>query len=157
MDIVRVSDTKSNRKTALFAAILWTIPNASFSGPYQDDLIRCVGTHLVDADKSNFAAFISLSVSRLPEMKDVIFIDKIRADSIVKSYVETLERLYLIDCHEQSKLVVKWEGAQTLFAASHIVGEMAMREKLAAPEVAQLFDEMDKYSSSTEWEKLLQQ
>ena len=132
-------------------------PEVSYAGPYQDDLIRCVGENLSDADKINFVAFISLALSRLPEMKDVVFIDKVRSESIVKAYAESIERLILDDCEEKSVLLVKFEGPAALFSSSSIIGQMALREKMGDPAVVEIFDEMDKYASEEEWNKLLGQ
>ena len=125
------------------------------AGPYQDDLIKCVNRNITDSDKVNLAGFIVLAFSSLPEMQGIVFIDEIRSESLIKAYTETIERLVLYDCYDESKLVVKFEGSESLASATNLIGQMTMRDNLSDPNVVRLFDRMEQYSSPDKWNELL--
>ena len=105
---------------SILTVSLSIVPTCTQAGPYQDDLIRCIGRNLTEPDKVNFAAFVALAMSSLPELEGVVFIDEIRVEGIIEGYAKSIERLYLRDCLPEAKLVVKFEGQSVLAASSRL-------------------------------------
>ena len=155
--VKRMRSYVSKLAKSCLVLLLLFFPNTSSAGPYKDDLIRCVGDSLTENDKNNFAFFIALSFSRLPEMRDIFFLDEIRKDKIIRDYATSLDRLIILDCRSQSENVVKFEGPNELASAANMMGQIALREKLADPAVVELFDEMEEYVSTDEWNELFGQ
>ena len=110
---------------------------------------------MTSQDKIAFAAFISLAMSRLPEMDGIVFIDAKRSQDIIANYARTIERLILIDCFLEAKQVVRLEGPEAFASVANEIGQMALREKLSGPEMGALLDEMEQYIDADAWDSLM--
>jgi hypothetical protein len=149
--MVGIKKGERSMKTVILAlAVLFigsTItPSAATAGPATDALTACMSDNTSGKDRKDMARWIFVGMSVHPEIKSLSNVTETDRDQLDVTMAALVTRLLTENCKVQAKLAMEKEsGEAPLKAAFGVVGQLAMQELLANPEVNSTFTRFAKF------------
>ena len=117
------------------AGVLATPANA---GAYQDSFSRCLVDSTTESDRVTLIRWIVVAYLSHPNISRLAQISPEQRNSVSIENAELFERLLLLDCHEELKKAVQFEGESSIQTSFRTLGAVAA-EVLATDRDVQSF------------------
>lgn len=139
----------------LLAAASMAAPvSAAHAGVYGDDLSKCLVQSATPADQQALIVWFFAAIGAHPSVSSFVTLtDAQRAESN-KRGAQLFMRLTTADCRAQSVAVLKYEGAAAFGQSFNILGQVAVRGIMNAPEVAREMESFATYADAKKFEQL---
>lgn len=119
---------------ALSMAATMSVP--AHAGVYGDDLGKCLVKSATADDKRQLVQWFYFAIALNPELKPYSNITQEKRDSADKAIAGLFSRLVGDSCPNEAKLAMQYEGVTAFRSAFELLGQIAGRELVTAPEVA---------------------
>lgn len=126
--------------------------SVSNAGPFSDDLSKCLVESTTAADKSALVKWIFAMASLHPEVKATSSLTDEQRTALSKGTAALFTDLVTKRCKEKTLAALKHEGPSTLEASFNLLGQAAMVELIANPEVAKGLAELANYFDEDQFE-----
>ena len=124
---------------ALFVAV------TANAGVYADDMSRCLVNSSSAADRGAFVKWLFSALALNPDVESMAVISSNQRDEINKNAAALLQKLITVTCRTEVQKAVKYEGPQTIQQAFQVFGQVAGRELMTSPRVAEGMVGLEKY------------
>lgn len=141
------------RAAAAMAALALAAPG--FTGVYTDDLSRCLVEKSSSDDKSLLVKWIFVAMAQHPSVSSMTKITADDVESNNKAAGGLFMKLLTDTCVEESKKALKFEGQVALQQAFQVLGQVAGRDLMSAPEVATMMAGLSKHVDEKKLEALM--
>ena len=128
----------------LFVIGLFLVQPAN-AGPYSDQLSRCIVESTSSEEKIAFVRWMFSVFSFHPAVKDLASIKEKQHVEADKKTAKLFMNLLTVSCRERAVKAIKYEGQEALNTAFRLLGEVAVRELYANPEVVAGVEGFTKY------------
>ena len=131
------------RALTLGSALL-SLSMPAYAGMYADDLSRCLVEKTTAADKNALVRWVVATTSLHPAVKSIA---RVSAEERTRANRETallFDRLLTGSCIGQTRQAAKYEGAVAFQTGFQTLGQVAMAELFADPDVAKGLGELNK-------------
>ena len=138
-----------------FIAILALFVAAeSHAGIYSDDMARCLVKSTSQDDKTALVRWVFAITSLHPGVADVAAMSAEMREQSDRTIAALFERLVTIDCRNESRDAIRYEGPQSFEQSFQVLGEVAMTELMAHSAVGAGFQAFTKYIDESKFEVL---
>lgn len=141
----------SSLRTFVFSLLVVLVALSASAGQYGEALGQCLLDSTSRADRTALVQWIFVAFSAHPDVKSLSAVTPQKHADVTKKAAAVFERLLTDSCAKQTRDAIQHEGSDTVQAAFSKLGETAMNELIANPEVAAGFEELAK---SIDQEKL---
>lgn len=131
-------------------------PSIATSGPYTDELSKCLVEATTDEDRVVFVQWMFAILALHPNVKQYSAISDSQRTELNQRMGVLLERLLTVDCLAETRQALRYEGQGTIEASFNVFGQVAARELMSHPDVAAGFAELSESGNQKELERLLQ-
>ena len=128
--------------TALLG-LVFTLP--AHAGLYADDLSRCLVEKTTAEDKNALVRWVISTTTLHPAVASLASVGDEARVRINRDTARIFERLLAESCLEQTRQAVKIEGAAAIQTGFQTLGQVAMAELFAHPDVAAALGELDSH------------
>ncbi|ACQ94267.1 conserved hypothetical protein [Tolumonas auensis DSM 9187] len=131
----------------ILSAILLTclLSSNALSGPFSDDLSRCLLKKTNDTDKVLLMQWIFVAISKHPDVNNFTSISKKESNLVSKNTALLIQDLVVNRCHDEAKQALKYEGDKAWGDSFKLFGEVAMSGLMKNSKVEAYMNEMDNY------------
>ncbi|HBU29115.1 MAG: hypothetical protein A2X71_09910 [Thiobacillus sp. GWE1_62_9] len=143
------------RVLALGSALL-TLSLPAYAGMYADDLSRCLVEKTTAADKNALVRWVIATTTLHPAVQSLANVSVAERTRANRETALLFERLLTESCIAQTRQAAKYEGAAALQTGFQTLGQVAMAELFANPDVAKGLGELDKLIDAKKLQQALQ-
>jgi len=143
------------RILALGSALL-TLSLPAYAGMYADDLSRCLVEKTTAADKNALVRWVIATTTLHPAVQSIANVSVAERTRANRETALLFERLLTESCIAQTRQAAKYEGAAALQTGFQTLGQVAMAELFANPDVAKGLGELDKLIDAKKLQQALQ-
>ena len=143
------------RVLALGSALL-TLSLPASAGLYADDLSRCLVEKTTAADKNALVRWVIATTTLHPAVQSLANVSVAERTRANRETALLFERLLTESCIAQTRQAAKYEGAAALQTGFQTLGQVAMAELFANPDVAKGLGELDKLIDAKKLQQALQ-
>jgi hypothetical protein len=145
-----------NQKLHALAAIaLLAMASPGLAGPYTDDLSRCLVDKSSAEDKNLLVRWIFVAMAQHPSVSSMTRITPAEVDNNNKAAAGLFVKLLTETCLEESRKAIKLEGGTVaLQQAFQVLGQVAGRDLMSAPEVSNMMAGLSKHVDEKKIEAL---
>ncbi len=137
------------RAFRLLAACLATaIALPALASPATDAASSCLVDHTSGRDRKDLARWFVLAMSAHPEISTMLKVSPDMRDAANRQTGELFTRLIAVDCTAEMKAAIQSDGQAAFKAAFGKLGEVAVQELMADPNVAAAMGGVDHYVDS---------
>jgi hypothetical protein len=148
---------RRNRLSVLMAVTAMLVGSAAHAGLYSDALAKCLVSATSKKDKTDLIRWIFASAAAHPDVSDIACLDGKQRTGMVRMAGELFERLLTVSCRKEFREAVKYEGNSAIESSFTVVGQVAMRDLLADPEVAKVLGELGSFVSQDKLKAALEE
>ena len=98
---------------------------ATFAGPFGDEVARCLVTSTNNRDKTKLVKWIFRVYGDHPEVSYMVDLSDREKKVIDKEVAQIFTRLLSEDCKDETKKALDYEGDNVMFTAYSILGQAA--------------------------------
>ena len=124
------------------------LPHSLYAGIYTDDLSTCLVEKSTAEDKLDLVKWMFTAMSLHPAVQSIASVNSKQRDTADKAMADLMVHLLSVACLNQSKKAIKYEGEIAIQYSFKILGEIAVKQLFANPEVAKGLFSLDKYIDS---------
>ena len=143
------------RVLAMGSALL-TLSLPVNAGMYADDLSRCLVEKTTVADKNALVRWVIATTTLHPAVQSIANVSVAERTRANRETALLFERLLTESCIAQTRQAAKYEGAAALQSGFQTLGQVAMAELFANPDVAKGLGELDKLIDAKKLQQALQ-
>jgi len=136
------------------AVVLLAMMSPAMAGVYTDDLSRCLVEKSTPGDKSILVQWIFMAIAHHPSVASLAKVTPQDADALNKKAADLFMRLLTETCEDSTKKAVQYEGSVAIQQAFQVLGQVASRELMSAPEVAAIIGGLEKHLDPKKLESL---
>lgn len=140
---------------AAAAIAVLALATPGFAGEHTDGLSECLVDKSSAADKSLLVKWIFIAMAQHPSVASMT---KITADDVEtnnNAAGELFMKLLTDTCVDETRKAMKFEGATALQQAFQVLGQVAGRDLMSAPEVATMMAGLAKHVDDKKLEALM--
>ena len=126
------------------------------AGMYADDLSRCLVEKTTVADKNALVRWVIATTTLHPAVQSIANVSVAERTRANRETALLFERLLTESCIAQTRQAAKYEGAAALQSGFQTLGQVAMAELFANPDVAKGLGELDKLIDAKKLQQALQ-
>lgn len=126
------------------------------AGMYADDLSRCLVEKTTVADKNALVRWVIATTTLHPAVQSIANVSVAERTRANRETALLFERLLTESCIAQTRQAAKYEGAAALQTGFQTLGQVAMAELFANPDVAKGLGELDKLIDAKKLQQALQ-
>jgi hypothetical protein len=123
------------------------------AGLFADDMARCIVNAATPADRTAIMSWMFGMLSSNPAVSRYANIKDADRTAQVSQFAKIAERLVLEDCRALSLAALKNEGPKVIESAFQVLGEVAMRDRMAAPETREAMAKLDAAGDKARWKQ----
>ena len=142
------------RTLALASLLSLSLP--SHAGLYADDLSRCLVEKTTAADKNALVRWVLTTTTLHPAVRSIAKVSDAERARANRETAQLFERLLTVSCLEQTRQAAKYEGGAALQTGFQTLGQVAMAELFADPNVAQGLGELNKLIDAKKLQQALE-
>lgn len=142
------------RLQALAAISLLAMASTGSAGPATDDLSRCLVEKTSVEDKNLLVKWIFVAMAQHPSVSSMTRITAAQVDENNKAAAGLFMQLLTETCLEESRKAMKSEGGAALQQAFQVLGQVAGRDLMSAPEVSNMMAGLTKHIDEKKLEAL---
>lgn len=124
------------RVAPLLALALLAVQPAAHAGPAGDALSTCFADSTSGKDRKELAKWLFVAISVHPEMHDLSVVTPAIREQADRGVASLVTRLLTVDCLAQTREAASREGGTAVYTAFSSLGQLAMKELMANPDVA---------------------
>ena len=132
-------------KKLLLILMLVTGSTAAGAQTVSPALGRCLADSTTGKDRKDLVRWIVVAIAQHPAMVDSITVSPAKVELINKTAAQIFMRLMTVDCKVELKAAYKSGGSKAIETAFGVLGEVAVQEVMADPEVGKAMDGLVKY------------
>jgi hypothetical protein len=136
------------------ALLLVLVASESHAGLYSDDMARCLVASTSQEDKTNLVRWVFAIASLHPKVADVSAMTPPMRDETDRKTAALFERLVTVDCREQARDAIRYEGPAAFQASFEVLGQVAMTELMAHEDIVAGFESFTKYLDESKFAAL---
>jgi hypothetical protein len=121
---------------SVVAALLLALALPSLGSPQAEALGRCLTDSTTGKDRKDLARWIFLAMAAHPEIRQLSNADAAATQASSRTAGQLFTRLLADDCPAQTRAAVQAGGAMAIQLAFQTLGQVAMQELMANPDVA---------------------
>lgn len=129
-------------RMAAGAAALALAGSPAAAGMYTDALSRCLVEKTGAPDRTLLTQWVFIAMSLHPSVKDIGHSSEAKRKELSGKAARLFERLMTVDCRSQTVAAVRYEGVGAIQSGFGVLGEVAMTDLMAHPEVNRELDAM---------------
>jgi len=137
-------------------SVLFTLSLPAYAGMYADDLSRCLVQKTTAADKNALVRWVIATTTLHPAVQSIANVSVAERTRANRETALLFERLLTKSCIAQTRQAAKYEGAAALQTGFQTLGQVAMAELFANPDVAKGLGELDKLIDAKKLQQALQ-
>lgn len=122
-----------------------SLPMAAQAGPYADDMGKCLVKETGAAERATIMKWLFAAMALHPDVAAMSTVDAAARETINRDVGSLFQRLLVESCRTESSLAIKYEGALAMQSAFGVLGQVAMTELMANPQVNAGLGELEKY------------
>lgn len=126
----------------LAAGISLSASNAS-AGIYTDDLTKCLIAKANSDDQTSLVQWFFAAMSSSPSVKGMTTITPAQVDTQNQKIATLFERLIYSDCRKETVGAIKYEGPGAIASGFQVLGQVAARNLMTDPNVAEAMSNLD--------------
>lgn len=130
---------------ALLLSLFAALPLPALAGPKADALAACLGDNTTGKDRKDLARWIFVAMSAHPDIQDLAKPSEAIRNGADQTMGQLVTTLLAERCTLQTREVMQQEGSAGMFNAFRVLGELAMKELMSNPEVAQSLGGYERY------------
>ena len=127
--------TQRNSYKLFTLAALLSASQASYAGPYTDDLSKCMVAATTDQDRGNLVEWIFFSLSLNPRISPYAQVTAAQRETADRNLAALFEKLVVDSCSPQTKQAIKYEGTGALEESFTLLSQVAAQEIFKDPAV----------------------
>lgn len=131
-------------KTCLIVA-LFSLTCQAHAGPYADDLKKCLVESSSPKDLTLLVRWIAKAINAHPNLSDISALSEGKKVEVDKQLARYFERVLFQDCGAAVRDLVKYENVDGMRLAFEFLGQVAMKQVMEDPKVAQSVSDFTKY------------
>ena len=143
------------RVLALGSALL-TFGMPAYAGMYADDLSGCLVEKTTAAGKNALVRWVVATTSLHPAVKSIAQVSAAERARANRETARLFDRLLTESCIGQTRQAAKYEGAMALQAGFQTLGQVAMAELFANPDVAKGLGELNELIDAKKLQQALE-
>ena len=125
------------------------------SGPYTDEMSKCLVSGTTDADRTLLVQWIFATAMLHPAVKSMASVPDGERAEINRKTADLVQRLLTVTCQSQAQQALKFEGNAAFEQSFNVLGQVAGRELFADPHVAAGMAGLAKYLDGEKLKKAL--
>lgn len=118
---------------------------ATFAGPYTDDLSKCIIESTTLSDRTAFVRWMFFAASLHPAVKSISAVSQGQLDAANKQTAELIMKLLTESCPQKVEKALKYEGKSAFETSFAVLGQLAGQELFSSPEVTAGMEGLTKY------------
>ena len=107
-----------------------------FSGPYTDDMARCLVKSTSDTDKVFLVKWMFAAAALHPAVRSISSVSDAERDELNRNTATLFERLVTESCRSEAQEAVKYEGPASIQTSFQVLGHVAAQGLFSDPDVA---------------------
>lgn len=115
------------------------------AGAATDSLSTCLADNTTGKDRKDLARWVYVGMSSHPEIRELSNVTDRNRDDLNKMMAAMLTKLMTENCLTQTKLAIEKDGNEAIKTAFGYMGQLAMQELMANPEVVSSFSKFGEY------------
>ena len=127
----------------------------AISGPFADDMAKCLVRSATPADKSVLVRWLFAFMTLHPEVKQFSTVADAQRSELNKSMGDLVVTLLADRCQAETREAIKNEGMGVIESGFTLLGQVAAQEMFAHPEVANGLADFGKAIDGEKLKKLL--
>ncbi len=129
---------KAARSLLVAMSLLATLaPLPARAGPFTDDLSKCLVASTTPADNKTLVVWMVSVITLHPDVEAMATLTPAQRDANDTAAAKLFERLLMVSCKAQAQQAVKYEGAEAFKASFSVLGQVAMKDLMTNPKVAE--------------------
>ncbi len=121
----------------IFGLAALLIPTqATYAGPYSDELSKCFIESTTVSDRATFVKWMFSAASSHPAVKSIAEVSQEQLDSANKQVAEIIMKILTDSCSQKAEKAIRYEGSSALETSFGVLGEVAGQELFSSPDVA---------------------
>jgi hypothetical protein len=121
-------------------------PSPAAAGPATEALISCMSDNTTGKDRKELARWVFVGMSIHPQIQSLSNVTESDRDQLDKTMAAIVTRLLTENCQTQAKIALEKERSEApIQKAFSVMGQLAMQELMANPEVKSTFTRFAKY------------
>ena len=141
--------------TVLIAILVMAESGSAYAGPNTDDMAKCLVSSTSPADRGVFMKWLFRAMASNPEVASMASITDAQRDQIDRTAAALVLKLLTASCRQEVLQAIKYEGPGAIQASFQVFGQVAGRELMANPQVAESMGRMTKFINQPEMSKLV--
>lgn len=117
----------------------------SYSGPYVDDLQKCLTQSSSEKDVIILIRWLAKAINAHPNLSDISKLDEKKKIDIDKKMANYFEKIIEKECKNEFDNVSKYEGANGITVAFEFLGKSSMMQLMQNQNVNNSIEEFTKY------------
>lgn len=127
---------------------------AAEAGPAGDALGQCLVRKATGEDNVAMVRWIITAFLSNPDVADIAHVDPAVREAADRGFAKTVERLMLVDCHDDAVTAMRAEGSQALEGGFNTLGQRAGQQALLYPGGSAVIGKFADYFTDPRWEEL---
>jgi hypothetical protein len=136
------------------AAASMAAPGLAHAGIYTDEMSKCLVRSATPQDQSDLVVWVFAAMGSHPSTKAYVTINAAQRVEITKKAAGLMERLLTTSCRKETVEAIKYEGSSAIEQSFGVLGQVAMRNLMGDPSVAQNFAALGEYVDESKFEAL---
>lgn len=121
----------------IFSLAALLIPTqATYAGPYSDELSKCFIESTTVSDRATFVKWMFSAASLHPAVKSIAAVSQEQLDSANKQVAEIVMKILTDSCAQKAEKAIRYEGSSALETSFGVLGQVAGQELFSSPDVA---------------------
>jgi len=125
--------------------LLLSLTSLSYSGPYVDDLQKCLTQSSSQKDAIVLIRWLAKAINAHPNLSDITKLDEKKKIDIDIKMASYLQKLIEKDCKNEFDNVNKYEGANGMTVAFEFLGKSSMMQLMQNQNVKNSIEEFANY------------
>jgi hypothetical protein len=139
----------------IFVLLIFSTVSPAFAGPYQDALGKCVVGATTGAEKTTLVRWIFAIMALHPDVQSSsVVVTPEQRGVLSKQTAQLFQRLLTESCLKEAREAIRYEGSSAIQSSFSLLGQVAMRELLTDPKVAEGIAEFSKYMDEKKFKEL---
>ena len=134
-----------NRRILPVLAIAALPIAGAYSGPYTDDLSRCLVEQTTEEDRIALVTWMFTAAALHPAVTSIASVSDEQVEQANAQMGSMVIRLLTEACRDEARKAMKYEGEATFQTSFEVLGRVAGQELFQSPEVASALGDLQKH------------
>ncbi|RIX42440.1 MAG: hypothetical protein D3M94_18020 [Rhodocyclales bacterium GT-UBC] len=117
----------------------------AFAGPATDALSACLADNTTGKERKDLARWVFVGMAAHPEIRSLSSVTQADREGLDRVVATTVTKLMTEKCLSEARTALERDGNTSIQGAFSVMGQLAMQELMANPEVSASFSRFAKY------------